>query len=61
MTIRKNVLMSIGSGETKVFPVTPREMMSARSYIYKFTLLTDIRFSTKYDKLKKELSITKLK
>lgn len=53
--------MSIGSGETKVFPVTPREMMSARSYIYKFTLLTDIRFSTKYDKLKKELSITKLK
>lgn len=61
MKVTKDDLLSIGLGKTKVFTLTPREMLSTRSYIYNLSLVTGAGYKTKYNKKTLAMSITRVK
>lgn len=61
MKVTKEDLQSIRLGKTKVFTCTPREMLSARSYIYNLSLVMGAVYKTKYSKKTLAFSITRVR
>lgn len=59
MKITKSDIHSMEVGQTKSFTLSPREMLSGRSYVYQQSMVLGWTFRTKYNRRNNEFLITR--
>ena len=58
MKITKQDIEGIATGESRLFTCSGEEVINARSYLSQHMLRTGERYTTKYDRERKEFTIT---
>ena len=59
MKVTKNDIEKIKQGQTKIFNLTPAEMISARSYIRQRAMVLERTYKTKYDRSTRKFTVTR--